>query len=290
MVANEDPTESLNQVKPIMKNIHIFQIFYDDATRSLVDKGFTPFDNTINARPDWCEYWSFRSIWEQKRSSLSPSDYLGIFSPRFFEKTGLSSEDVFEAVNSSEQSVISFSPHLHHIAMFNNVFEQGEKWHPGLINAMTATLNYLGVPFDCSATLGTFKNTIFSNYFVARVSVWDDLMTLGEGLFNAAENGPLPLQQLLSQDVPYFRGPVPMKVFVFERMINVLLWHHQLHASLGMNIDRWAELKMITPQLMSRYLTLDALKSQYLSTGQVPYLNQYVVQKNELLQLQVSFS
>lgn len=290
MIVSEEQSVCLNFGKPNQKNTHIFQIFYDDVTRSLIDKGFTPFDNIINPRPDWCEYWSFRSIWEQKRSGLSSSDYLGIFSPRFREKTGLSSAEVFEAVDSSEQSVISFSPHLHHIAMFNNVFEQGEKWHPGLIQTMTATLKYLGISFDCSATLGTLKNTIFSNYFVARVSVWDDLMVLGEGLFNAAENGTLALQQALNQDVPYFRGPVPMKVFVFERMINVLLWHHQLHASLGMNIDRWAQLKMITPQLMSRYLTLDALKSQYLSTGQVPYLNQYVIQKNELLQLQLSLS
>lgn len=283
-------TREVNLSKSNSKRTHIFQIFYDDITRSLVDKRFTPFDNTINARPDWCEYWSFRSIWQQKRSGLSSNDYLGIFSPRFHEKTGLTSDDVFEAVDSSEKNIISFSPHLHHIALFNNVFEQGEKWHPGLIHTMSATLKYLGVPFDCSATLGTFKNTIFSNYFVARVSLWDELMVLGEGLFNAAENGPLALQQKLNQDVPYFRGPVPMKVFVFERMINVLLWQYQLHASLGMNIDRWAQLKMIAPQLMSRYLTLDALKSQYLSTGQVPYLNQYAVQKNELLQLQVSFS
>jgi len=290
MLANEENPLLVASDKSKSKNIHIFQIFYDDTTHALIDKGYTPFDNTINERPDWCEYWSFRSIWEKKRSGLSSSDYLGIFSPRFQDKTGLTSEDVIKAVESSSQSIISFSPHLHHIAMFNNVFLQGEKWHPGLIQTMSSTLSYLGLPFDCNATLGTFKNTIFSNYFVAQVSVWDELMTLGDGLFDAAENGPFTLQQSLNKDTPYFRGPVPMKVFVFERMISVLMWHHQLQAALGMNIDRWARLKNIPSRLMARYLTLDALKSQYLSSGQMPYLNQYVEQREELLQHQISFS
>lgn len=289
IVTEERPTAQKPQATGD-KNVRIFQIFYDAKTRGLVDSRFTPFDNSRNERPDWCEYWCFRAIWQAQRASMEPGDFLGIFSPRFREKTGLSAQEVHDAIQASNKSVISFSPHLHHIALFNNVFEQGEKWHPGLTRTMMATLAHLGVPFDCNATLGTFKNTIFSNYFVARVSVWDELMALGEGLFEAAESGPAPLQQALRKDVPYFRGPVPMKVFVFERMISVLMWHHQMEAALGMDIDRWAQLKKIPPQLMARYLTLDALKSQFLSTGQAPYLQQYTEQRSELLKLQVSMS
>jgi hypothetical protein len=290
MIETEERPAVQQLQTPDAKNVQVFQIFYDAKTRDLVNPGFTPFDNSLNERPDWCEFWCFRAIWREQRDKLKPEDFLGVFSPRFQEKTGLSAQEVHEAVQGSPKSVISFSPHLHHIALFKNVFEQGEKWHPGLTRTMTATLAYLGVPFDCSATLGTFKNTIFSNYFVARVSVWDELMTLGEGLFHAAENGPLPLRQALCKDVPYFRGPVPMKVFIFERMISVLMWHHQMEAALGMDIDRWAQIKKISPQLMARYLTLDALKSQYLSTGQAPYLRQYTEQRGELFKLQVSMS
>ena len=39
-----------------MKNIKIFQIFYNEATKNSNDPGFLPLDNMENPRPDWREY------------------------------------------------------------------------------------------------------------------------------------------------------------------------------------------------------------------------------------------
>ena len=38
------------------------------------------------------------------------NEYIGIFSPRFFEKTGLTGSDVIEIVGKSKSEIINFSP------------------------------------------------------------------------------------------------------------------------------------------------------------------------------------
>ena len=66
--------------------INVFQIFYDEDTRKILDPAFLPLDNSNAARPDWLEYWPIRTV--LLNNNFADTDYVGFLSPRFFEKTG----------------------------------------------------------------------------------------------------------------------------------------------------------------------------------------------------------
>lgn len=264
-------------------SVHIYQIYYDSASKSKIDPDFSSWDNSTNERPDWAEYWSIRKIWASVEGELKDNDYLGIFSPRFQEKTGMTGAAVLDIVRKCNQPVVSFSPFLTHIALYSNVFEQGERYHPGLRLALCDSLKVLGYPIEWSEVLGTMQNTIFSNYFVAQISVWKKLMGWIEELFEIAEANDTPLAKMLNARVRYIRGATPMKVFVFERLISVLLWKEGINAQLGMDFSSWKSAKRVNDEQFSMVLRLDALKSQFLRTGCIEYLNQFFHARGDLM-------
>src|SRR5262249_23874509 len=108
--------------------VHIFQIYYSDQTRNILDPGFLPLDNRSNERPDWREYWPIRRFLSS--AELREGDFYGFFSPRFKEKTGLSSDDVRRYID-ADYDVISFSHFFDQSCAFANPFEQGEAHHAG---------------------------------------------------------------------------------------------------------------------------------------------------------------
>ena len=43
-------------------NLEIYQIYYSEKTREILDPSFIPLDNTQNNRADWWEYWPIRNF------------------------------------------------------------------------------------------------------------------------------------------------------------------------------------------------------------------------------------
>jgi hypothetical protein len=87
--------------------IHLYQLYYDDVSKGRLDPAFTPLDNSDSKRPDWFEYWAMRRI--LSANTFADEDYLGIFSPRFFEKTGFTGVMVRDLVAKSDAEVVAFS-------------------------------------------------------------------------------------------------------------------------------------------------------------------------------------
>jgi hypothetical protein len=67
--------------------LKIYQIHYDEVTKQSLDALFIPFDNSNTSHADWFEYSAIREI--LKSQSFDESEYIGILSPKFFSKTGL---------------------------------------------------------------------------------------------------------------------------------------------------------------------------------------------------------
>ena len=47
--------------------IHIYQIYYDQATKQALDPGFIPLDNSNTERPDWYEFWPIRKFLKENQ-------------------------------------------------------------------------------------------------------------------------------------------------------------------------------------------------------------------------------
>lgn len=225
-----------------MSAIQIHQIFYSDETRRQLDPGFIPLDNLTNERPDWREYWPIRRYLLDHPPE--GDGFIGFFSPKFREKTALSADDVKTFVSElpRETDVVLFSPFFDQIAAYWNVFEHGMNHHPGMFETFKLTSEAL-VPGVILETLVTdSRNTVFSNFFVARTPFWKEWLAKNEMLFSIAEDGASGLAKRLNEKVNYRDERVHAKVFVMERVATLMLatnrmWRTRVHNPLLRPID-----------------------------------------------------
>jgi len=229
-----------------MASAHIYQIFYNERTLAALDPGFIPLDNFSNGRPDWREYWPMRTFLLGK--PMADSDYYGFFSPKFKEKTTLGAEQVKEFIDRSGNSadVIIFSPFFDVSALFLNVFEQGDCFHPGLLKVTQDFADRIGLNVSIENMVNDSRNTIFCNYFVAKPSFWAKWLDLNEKLFQISENAPDSddLKSRLNAVARTRDDPVQMKVLVMERI-----------ASLVLATDRTFSTKAYNPLMLGSSIT-----------------------------------
>jgi hypothetical protein len=129
-------------------------------------------------------------------------------------------------------------------AFFLNVFEQGETFDHGFIEAYTAFLEHIGRPVPLRGLVMDSRQIVFSNYFAARPAFWREWLRLNEALFALCEGPSTPLQQALTRASTY-PGAAQRKVFLQERAASLLLTvqaHWRTHTanpySMGWSMSR----------------------------------------------------
>ncbi len=217
--------------------VHLYHIGYSAATLDMIQPGYRVLDNLDNPRPDWFEYWPMRRF--LLRQPLDEAAFYGFFSPKFSAKTGLSHAEVVDFVQakSAVADVLLFSPQPDMGAFFLNVFEQGETFDAGLIEAYSALLSQIGQPVPLRQLVMDSRQIVFSNYFVARPAFWREWLKLNEALFAACEDPQHPLQAQLCKPTSYGQG-TQRKVFLQERAASLLLtvqpqWRSQAYNPFG---------------------------------------------------------
>lgn len=262
--------------------IFIYQIFYDDLTRSKLDKGFTPLDNTQNLRPDWAEYWPIRNV--LLNQNFEADDYIGFLSSRFYEKTWCSSEFVLETIAAKKHDFYSISPYFDQIALYSNSFEQGESYHPGIKNLTNAFLRQIGIDYDVSNFVSDVSTCIYCNYFVAKFEFWKKWLEYAEQLFLIVEDKDSDLGRLFSSFSEY-RGKKDifhMKVFLLERLVSLVLKFQNLHAFHILDVRKAPFDLHNVSSFLGDLLTCDALKGQYLKTNSLCYLQEFANVRNKV--------
>jgi hypothetical protein len=240
------------------RTVRIFQIFYDDASRAALDPAFIPLDNSSNERPDWAEYWPIRRF--LLAGAFDDDELLGFLSPRFGQKTGMTGRDVLAAIEATQADVWSFSPHLDVMALNSNPFRQGDTAHPGLLRAMTALEPRLRVKVDINRVLCDRTTTIYANYWVGPGRLWREWLAMGEAVFALCEAGTDPLARVLNGSTVHRQTDgYPMKVFVIERLVTLLLEARGLRAAWCLDPRRTAP-EPIWP-LIDAMLVADDLKT-----------------------------
>ncbi|NRF70302.1 hypothetical protein HLB44_25155 [Aquincola sp. S2] len=221
--------------------VHLYQIAYSPATLDKLEPGYALLDNLGNERPDWYEYWPIRR--HLLSQPLDDDAFYGFFSPKFGHKTSLSHAQVQAFVRESapQADVVLFSPQPDMGAFFLNVFEQGETFDPGLIAAYEAFLAHIGRPLPLRALVMDSRQTVFSNYFVARPAFWREWLKLNEAMFALCEGPDNDLKAALTASTSYpgpGGGGAQRKVFLMERAASLLLatqpWRSVAHNPFGM--------------------------------------------------------
>lgn len=263
-----------------MIEMRLFQIYYDEATGRNLDPQFLPLDNRESERPDWFEYWPIRQTLLSHH--FDDEEYVGFFSPRFKEKTGLTGADVISRMGSATQDVVSFSPALHDSVLFLNSFYQADENHPGCLRLSQEFLDMAGVDVRLNFLVQDRSRIIFSNYFVAKYRFWRKWQELTNQLFEMCERKDGALYQRLNA-VTSHRGKnsYQMKIFIMERMVSIALEMENLNAEDGKDPAR--ETQYGSGPVLGGLLALDALKAQYIKTGDKGYIGQFMKMKASIV-------
>lgn len=261
------------------RRFQIYQIAYDaESLAKLPASGFKLLDNMSNERPDWFEYWPIRRF--LLNTELSDEVWYGFFSPRFQEKTGLNASGVFQVIENldarnGEFDVVLFSPQPDMGAFFINVFEQGEMFHPGLMDISRNVLDYLGIRAPIETMVMDSRQIVFSNYFVAKAAFWRRWFGVTEAIFKLAESEVHPLSSALNTGTSYREGS-QQKVFLIERITSLLLsmestWKVAAANTFGF---AWSGFRSFNTIPEKAYIS-DALKIAFKETGHEHYLKAY---------------
>jgi hypothetical protein len=258
--------------------IHLFQIAYSAQTLTNLEPGYSLIDNLANERPDWFEYWPIRRylLTALREGTLEENSFYGFFSPRFGLKTSLTYKDVVELVQSAipEVDVVLFSPQPDMAAFFLNVYEQGETFDPGLINAFEQFMAQIGRPLNLSELVMNSQHIVFSNYFVARPAFWLSWLNLNEQLFEVCEGPKTTLQKLLTLPTSYPMS-AQRKVFIMERTASLLLKIEPHWRSLAANPFTMGWSMSRLRQYPHEAAISDALKLAYCENGFPEYLQAF---------------
>jgi hypothetical protein len=209
---------------PDMPAVHVHQILNYYTPREALDPGFLVLDNSSNERPDWYEYWPIAKFLREQ--PLDEDAFYGFVSPKFHLKTNLGAAQVREFIESApaDIDVFLFSPSIHNSAYYWNVFEHGESEHPGLAGIAARFFARIDPAARLDELVSDSRNTVHSNFFIAKLRFWRAWLEINERLFAIAEDPDDRLGEELRTPTAY-RGTasVQMKIFIMERTATWLL-------------------------------------------------------------------
>jgi len=260
-----------------MHPLHIFQILNHYTAPHDLDPGFRVLDNSANERPDWYEYWPMRRFLLNEK--LDEDAFYGFLSPKFKHKTNLSAAAVRDFILAAEPNtdVVLFSPSIHNSAYFLSVFEHGEAEHPGLAAVAARLFARLGYRLDLERFISDSRNTVHSNYFIAKPRFWRAWLAITEKMFALAESPDDSLGKELRTPTAY-RGSrdVQMKIFVMERIATwILVTDPTFRSSVR---DPFAARARFYKLPLA--IVCDALKIAYVTQGRGQYKDVFLLVRN----------
>jgi hypothetical protein len=257
-----------------MHAVHTYQILTHYTSRQELDPGFGVLDNSGNERPDWYEYWPIRKFLLNEK--LDESAFYGFLSPKFKLKTNLSAAEVRDFIQASGPAteVALFSPSIHNSAFFLNVFEHGNAEHPGLMQVAKDFFARINHPQPLEDLVSDSRNTVHSNYFIAKPRFWRAWLAITEQLFAIAETSEDPLGIQLRTPTQYRgRRDVHMKIFLMERVATwILITDRSYAASVH---DPFASRSRIYKLPVA--IICDALKIAYATQGRGQYKDVFLM-------------
>jgi hypothetical protein len=260
------------------RSSHIFQIYYSEETKRMLDPGFLPLNNIDSTQPEWREYSPMRNF--LLNAELDEQRFYGFFAPKFFAKTNLDSSQVFSFIDQdTSPDIITFSPFCDQQALFLNCFTQGEFYAPGLMKTVDQFFDKIGLHVDLQHFVMDSRSMVFCNYFVAKPAFWRAWLDINERLYALSEPSG-DLYEGLNALTDYHGSKIPLKVFIMERMVSFLLatgssWTARAYDPFAMSISAHFA------QHLHASILCDALKIAFRTQGHEEYMTKYLELLNQ---------
>ena len=257
------------------KNVKLFGIFYDKKSRSAITSDFIPLDNSEG--PQYL-YESYPMLMQLERALPEKDAWYGFFSPKFFEKTRITPNDIYGEVEraSDDVSVFLFSSHWKQVAQWQNIWLQGDAFHPGLLQLTQKVIERAGYKIDISKTYSTLKDGVFSNYLVAKNEFWLEWQRLVSIYYNLIQEN----EKLLKIPAPYKGADIPIHTFVIERLASLII----LELGLKTQFNQFLYNKSLDFNSIdgSEAIKMNRYKSNFNETGDEAYIVMYNYHINKI--------
>ncbi len=258
---------------PIKNEVRLFQICYTEAMRQQTPPGFTALDSLADGRPDWREFWPIRN--HLMNHVLEDDVFYGFFAPPLTAGM-LDAEKIrdFAQQHGQDHDVLIFSPFWDLNSLFVNSFVQGDFFHPGLLDCSQQFAQSAGLDLRLAELVMHGDNTAFCNGFVAKKKFWLHWLELGEKLCRTADDGQGDLTQALNQNTVYSLDPLPQKIFVQERLVNMLLAGPEFKSKAWNLFGLPSSITPLNP-FKSQAVIANALKMAHAQSGDALYLEEF---------------
>jgi hypothetical protein len=259
-----------------MRNkIYVHQIYYDELTKAKLDEGFIPLDNTKNERPDWFEFWPMLNYLNSHE--LEEDAWYGFLSPRFQEKMGVDSQYINKVIEQHGHAAdaLLISPAWDQICYFQNPWEQGEVWHPGITEESQKFFDFIGYSIDLQNTVTNLNTTIFSNYIIAKKIYWLEWKRIANLFWAYVEGEKIDGRIRKNTSYGSVKNQQPMKVFIQERFANVIIIKNKLSSiAFDQSLNGPIFSRLFSNNSYSRkiLITCDILKRFYLEKKEPQYI------------------
>lgn len=206
-------------------NLYLYQAYYEESQKNTLDSSFTPYDNTENKSPELREYPLWKKLYERHGGTLS---YWGLLSWRWFDKTKLPPEEFKQWIlDNPGYDVYHIDPFLHVSVSSKNIFEQGEQWHPGMLNCCNKLFPKLGINVKVEDIIYQPKHFATCNYFVGNTFFWSNYLKFLDQVVDISQTDD-EIKNYMFEDKRLYNGAmIPSFAFMIERMFSLYLYFNQ---------------------------------------------------------------
>jgi hypothetical protein len=200
--------------------IGIYTICYRRGMAEQVDPAFRALEVGASPEPQRREIAHMLNFW--RRGGPREQAVSGLLSPKFTGKAGLSGRQFVDFIAANPGHDVWFvNPYPHELYLAFNVWEQGEFWHPGLLERAAKLFRNAGLPVELDSVPRSRPETLlFCNYWAGTPEFWDRYMADIERMAAAADHVP----ELF--DAASYAPPATFFPFVFERYFTTFLTRH----------------------------------------------------------------
>lgn len=171
--------------------ISLYQIYYKKFQKKFLDPALMSYSNLENKNPEWAEYWIFKENFENHFNSKN--GLIGFLSWKFSMKTKLSGSDFIGFISENPGfDVYSVSPFPFYFYIFDSVWQQGEYYHPGLIEITQKIFDKLNIQVNLQSMTTDINTSVYCNYWAANTNFWREYMSFSLPIYYHIQNSLSP--------------------------------------------------------------------------------------------------
>lgn len=201
-------------------DVKIYQSYYLEKQKEVLDKSFIPYDNTNGEYPFLYEIPILLDLYKQHKNT---DGYWGLVSWKWFSKISKEGKFFVDWIKDNPGYDLYFiDPNIISASMYSNSILQGEAAHPGYLNYMNRLVKKLNIEID-------FSNFIFHpdlvstcTYWVGNKLFWNRWMAFYNRCMSITDNDA-KLSEFAYKSIEHAGRVTNHVPFIHERLISIFM-------------------------------------------------------------------